>query len=98
MSAIYRVLHKIEYPLHFISEVINLMTTYLIALTSITYAIKAQNLLKSMGYYCEIQRTPKTLGTGCGYSIRVKGDMRAILKILENASITQNGYMEMGGS
>lgn len=73
------------------------MPTYLIALTSITYAIKAQNLLKSMGYYCEIQRTPKTLGTGCGYSIRVKGDVSTALRILENASIGQNGYMEIGG-
>ncbi|HOV41500.1 MAG TPA: DUF3343 domain-containing protein [Oscillospiraceae bacterium] len=70
---------------------------YLIALTSITYAIKAQNLLKSMGYYCEIQRTPKELATGCGYSIRVKGDIRTILKILENASIKQNGFIETGG-
>lgn len=73
------------------------MQMYLIALTSITYAIKAQNLLKSLGYYCEIQRTPKTLGTGCGYSIRVKGDLLAVLKILEQASIKQNGTMEMGG-
>lgn len=73
------------------------MTTYLIALTSITYAIKAQNLLKSLGYYCEIQRTPKNLATGCGYSIRVKGNIAEINKILMNASIKQLGYTELGG-
>ncbi len=39
-------------------------------MTSITYAMKAKNLLNSLKYYCEIQRTPKDLGTGCG-SMRV---------------------------
>lgn len=73
------------------------MPTYLIALTSITYAIKAQNLLKSLGYYCEIQRTPKNLATGCGYSIRVKGNLSNIFQILDKALIKRNGYTEMGG-
>ena len=45
------------------------MKKSLIAMTSITYAMKAKNLLNSLKYYCEIQRTPKDLGTGCGYSI-----------------------------
>ncbi len=44
------------------------MKKSLIAMTSITYAMKAKNLLNSLKYYCEIQRTPKGLGTGCGYS------------------------------
>ena len=44
------------------------MKKSLIAMTSITYAMKAKNLLNSLKYYCEIQRTPKDLGTGCGYS------------------------------
>ena len=47
------------------------MKKSLIAMTSITYAMKAKNLLNSLKYYCEIQRTPKNLGTGCGYSISV---------------------------
>ena len=47
------------------------MKKSLIAMTSITYAMKAKNLLNSLKYYCEIQRTPKDLGTGCGYSIAV---------------------------
>ena len=73
------------------------MSTYLIALTSITYAIKAQNMLKSYGYYCEVQRTPKNLAKGCGYSIRVKDNIDAILKILDKANISHTGYIEMGG-
>ena len=45
------------------------MKKSLIAMTSITYAMKAKNLLNSLKYYCEIQRTPKDLGTGCGYPL-----------------------------
>lgn len=44
----------------------------LIAVSSITYAMKAKRLLNGMGYYCEIEKTPKNLSSGCGYSIRVK--------------------------
>ena len=49
------------------------MKKSLIAMTSITYAMKAKNLLNSLKYYCEIQRTPKDLGTGCGYSKVFRG-------------------------
>lgn len=72
------------------------MKTYLIALTSITYAMKAQKILKIMGYYCEIQRTPKNFSTGCGYSIRVKGDLSEYLMILKNNNIKYLNTMEMG--
>ena len=37
------------------------MKKSLIAMTSITYAMKAKNLLNGLKYYCEIQRTPKHL-------------------------------------
>lgn len=59
----------------------------IIALTSITYAVKAKNLLNSAGYYCEIQRTPKDLSKGCGYSIVVKNDTNLILSILASQDI-----------
>ena len=35
------------------------MKKSLIAMTSITYAMKAKNLLNSLKYYCEIQPNPK---------------------------------------
>lgn len=68
---------------------------YIIALSSITYAIKAKNLLNSSGYYCEIQRTPKDLSKGCGYSITVKDDINLILSILSSESIKYKAYKEM---
>jgi hypothetical protein len=67
----------------------------LIALTSITYAIKAKNLLNSTGYYCEIQRTPKELAKGCGYSIIVKNDINLILSILASENIKVKDYMSL---
>lgn len=66
---------------------------YYIALTSITYAIKAKNLLNSSGYYCEIERTPKVLSKGCGYSIKVKDDINLILSILASENITVKDFM-----
>ena len=62
------------------------MKKSLIAMTSITYAMKAKNLLNSLKYYCEIQRTPKDLGTGCGYSIAVTAP-EEITAILEKERI-----------
>lgn len=63
------------------------MKKSLIAMTSITYAMKAKNLLNSLKYYCEIQRTPKGLGTGCGYSIAVTAPSEKITAILEKERI-----------
>lgn len=64
----------------------------LIALTSITYAVKAKNLLNNTGYYCEIERTPKGLAKGCGYSIIVKDDINLILSILASEGIVVKDY------
>ncbi|MBQ8378141.1 MAG: DUF3343 domain-containing protein [Oscillospiraceae bacterium] len=68
------------------------MTSNLIAMSSITYAIKAKKLLISKGLRCEITRTPKNLGSGCGYSIRVFNPTDDILRILEGAKIKWNDY------
>ncbi len=67
----------------------------LIALTSITYASKAKDLLNSYGFYCEIRRTPREFATGCGYSVVVRGDLSKILIILNNAGIVHKGIMEV---
>jgi len=62
------------------------LNTTLIPMTSITYAMKAKKLLNSRGVYCEIQRTPSGLSSGCGYSIRVK-DLSLALSLLEKNNI-----------
>lgn len=59
------------------------MVKFLIAMTSITYAMKAKALLNGMGIYCEIHRTPENLGSGCGYSILVREDPHEIAEILD---------------
>ena len=69
------------------------MTYTLIALSTITYAMKAKRLLNNMGYYCEIEKTPKTLSPGCGYSIRVKDDSDIITSILSKNGIQHKDRM-----
>lgn len=69
------------------------MTYTLIAVSSITYAMKAKRLLNNMGYYCEVEKTPKNMSTGCGYSIRVKDDPEMISGILTKNGITNNDRM-----
>jgi hypothetical protein len=59
----------------------------LIGMTSVTYAVKAQNLLTSMGYTCKVVSTPKNLGSGCGYSIAVNADPNRIAAILREHGI-----------
>ncbi|MGN0632691.1 MAG: DUF3343 domain-containing protein [Oscillospiraceae bacterium] len=60
---------------------------YLIGMTSITYAVKAENLLNSLGYKCNVVSTPKNLGSGCGYSIAVRNDPNEITAILREHGI-----------
>lgn len=67
----------------------------LIAVSSITYAMKAKRLLNGMGYYCEIEKTPKNLSSGCGYSIRVKENTDIILGILKNNGIEYKAVMSI---
>ena len=71
------------------------MTYTLIAVSSITYAMKAKRLLNNIGYYCEIEKTPKNLATGCGYSIRVKDDSETISAILSRNGIAQKDVMSV---
>lgn len=71
------------------------MQKSLIAVSSITYAMKAKKLLNSRGIYCEMQRTPKNLGSGCGYSIRVRDDIEFILSILDEENIAHKAYQKL---
>lgn len=65
----------------------NKSSTYLVAVTSITYANKGQNLLQGYGYSCDIQRTPKNFSSGCGYCLKVKGDINRITAILNKGGV-----------
>ena len=43
-----------------------------VALTSITYAMKAKDMFERNGIRCDVVRTPKNIGSGCGYSVAVR--------------------------
>ncbi|MBO5577166.1 MAG: DUF3343 domain-containing protein [Ruminococcus sp.] len=70
------------------------MKKILITMTSVTYAMKAKKLLNAMGIYCEIERTPKIKGSGCGYSIRVK-DPAAVTARLDKLGIPYKSVLEL---
>ena len=64
------------------------MKKQLIMVSSITYAIKGRELLRSKGYRAYIERTPRSLDTaGCGYSIYVSSNAEGAEEILQSAGI-----------
>ena len=63
------------------------MNKTLITMTSITYALKAKAFLNNKKIYCEVEKTPKNLGSGCGYSIRIKNDPDYIISLLQSNNI-----------
>ncbi len=69
----------------------------LLAVSSITYAMKAKKLLNGMGIFCEVSKTPKNLASGCGYSVRIRdnpGDNPDyVTGILEKNGIVTKGHM-----
>ena len=67
--------------------VVKIMKNHLIGMTSITYAVKAQKLLISKGYRCQVVSTPPNVGSGCGYSLSVSDDPQIITDILSRAGI-----------
>lgn len=80
-------------PLHFNLEVM-VLKKYTIALSSITYAIKAQNLLKQDGISTEVIRTPKNLASGCGYSLCFYDNIEKVLEVLNKNHISLKGIIE----
>lgn len=64
------------------------MGTHLILVSSITYAIKGRDLLRSHGFKAYIEKTPSKLDShGCGYSIVVYTEPADVLSILKDANI-----------
>ncbi len=61
------------------------MTKTYIAMTSITYAMKARTLFEKQGWHSDVIRTPKNIGTGCGYSVAVRaGEQEALALLAKN--------------
>lgn len=72
------------------------MATYLITIASITLANKACDILKSKGYACAVERTPKNFASGCGYSVRLKGNIEYAVSLLESNGITPGNIINTG--
>lgn len=63
------------------------MKDALILCSSVTYAIKGRDLLKSKGIKVTIKRPPKG-GCGCGYCISVREkDAENAIKLLKNIGV-----------
>ena len=67
----------------------------LITMTSITYAMKAKKLLNGLGIFCEIEKTPKNAGSGCGYSLRVKDPPERITAQLDRLNIPYKSVIQI---
>lgn len=65
-----------------------------ISMTSITYAMKAKEKLDSLGYFSRVERTPKNLGSGCGYSLAVKDNPDLITAQLDRYSIPYKSVLK----
>ncbi|MBR1393308.1 MAG: DUF3343 domain-containing protein [Ruminococcus sp.] len=63
------------------------MKKHYLAMTSITYAMKAYDFLRRRGIRCEVVRTPKNLGSGCGYSIAFPDEPERVIALLDGAGI-----------
>jgi hypothetical protein len=63
------------------------MNRTFIAMTSITYAMKAKELCLKNGIRCEVVRTPKNIGTGCGYSISARVPAAEVIALLDKHKI-----------
>lgn len=72
------------------------MTYTLLAVPSVTYAMKGKRILNNYGYYCEIEKTPKELANGCGHSLRVRGDGIAASDILNKSGVPIKASLTLG--
>ena len=60
---------------------------FLIGMTSITYAMRAQELLTAKKIRSQVVSTPKNVGSGCGYSLSVSGDPNEVKRLLSENGI-----------
>ena len=71
------------------------MDKTIITMSSITYAMKAKEYLNSLGYWCEVERTRKNIGSGCGYSIIIKDHPDLITPLLDRKHIPYKGIYRL---
>ncbi len=63
------------------------MERLLIVTGTVTYAVKAKDVLVRKGYKAYVERSTAKDRIGCGYGVTVTGDKEEILRHLINAGI-----------
>lgn len=67
----------------------------ILVVSSITYAYKARDLLFNAGIKCYIDRIPSHLRhSGCGYGVRVTGEIQQVMSLLQKAGIHVKDVLE----
>ena len=65
-------------------------------MSSYTYAVKAEKLLKTKGIACDIERNEDTAHEGCGYSVRFDAKTVSAEEILKSGGIPFRRLPEKG--
>lgn len=71
---------------------------FLITFRSVTFAQRAERVLRRENIVCQLQRTPKMLTSrGCGYCLRLRGDdaLNAVA-VLQSEQISYGKLYEVG--
>lgn len=74
-----------------------IMSRFVFAFPSVTIALRAKDLLRSEGYEAAVSRTPKTLASGCGYSVVTTAEADIASKIFEKNGIKVRAVGKYGG-
>ena len=64
------------------------MNRYVIRLTSVTYAIRAQKLLEQRGIRAHVRKLEKSMSIhGCGYGLEIRQNPEDAVRIISAAGI-----------
>lgn len=64
------------------------MNRFVIRLTSVTYAIRAQKLLEQRGIRAHVRKLQKSMSIhGCGYGLEIRANPDTAVQILQAAGI-----------
>ena len=71
---------------------------YIITIGTITYALRARDILKKNKFTAFVKRVQGGIdGGGCGYAVVVSGDIHDIKHIITTAGIRIKSIEELGG-
>lgn len=65
------------------------MKVYYLSFRSVTFGQQAERLLRSAGYRCSLQRSPRWMEEqGCGYALRLRaGEIEPVTALLRDRQI-----------